>query len=117
MSSADKVALVDTVNGANLCTLAAGGAKIVVYRCEIVHNGYSTGGTVFLTLAAGDTAVNTHLAHVSTLLVVGAFYDDTGGVLYHLYNTVRAGASAKATADTLDRVDLGNAALVDLYRA
>ena len=61
MSTADKVALVDTVNGANLCTLAAGGAKIVVYHGEVVNHGDSTGGTVLLTLAAGNTTVCTYL--------------------------------------------------------
>ena len=92
MSSADKVTLVDTMNGANLCTLTASGTKIVVYGCEIVNHGDSTVRTALLALAASDTTVGTYLAHLSALLVVGALYYDTGGVLYHLDDAVGTGA-------------------------
>ena len=78
----------DTMNGANLGTFAACGTKIVVYYGEVINHGDSTGGTVLLALTASDTTVSTYLAHVSTLLVVGAFYDDTGGILYHLDETI-----------------------------
>ena len=92
MSSADKVPLVDTMNGANLCTLTASGTKIVVYGCEIVNHGDSTVGTALLALAASDTTVGTYLAHLGALLVVGALYYGTGGVLYHLDDAVGTGA-------------------------
>ena len=115
MSSADKVALVDTMNRADLGTLATGGAKIVIYLCEVVHHRYSTGRTVLLTLAAGNASVKADLAHVSTLLVARALYDDTGGVLYHFYNAIRAGTGAETASNTLDRIDLGNTAIVNTY--
>ena len=113
MSSADKVTLVDTMNGANLCTLTASGTKIVVYGCEIVNHGDSTVRTALLALAASDTAVGTYLAHLGALLVVRALYYYTGGVLYHLDDAVRTCARAHSASDTLDRVDLGNTALVN----
>ena len=116
MSSADEIALVNTVSRANLGTLAASNAKLVIYRSEIINDLYSIRGTVLFTLATGNTSVKTHLAYLCALLVIGAQYYDTGGVLYHFYYTVRTGARAQAAADTFYRVDLGNTALVNAYR-
>ena len=113
MSSADKVAIVYTVSRGKLGTIAARGTKIIIDSCEIVNYRYSTGRTVLLTLAASDTSVKTYLAYVSALLVVRAFYDDTGGVSYHLYDSVRTGTSTHSASDTLDRINLGNTALVN----
>ena len=70
MSSANKVALVNTMNGADLCTLAAGGAKIVIYHSEVINHRDSTVGAALLALAAGDTAVKADLAHLGALLVI-----------------------------------------------
>ena len=70
MSSADEIALVDTVSRADLGTLATRDTNIVVDRCEVVNNLYRVRRTVLFTLAAGNTTVEAHLANGGTLLVI-----------------------------------------------
>ena len=57
MSTADKVALVNTLNGANLSAFAAIYAKLVVYYGKVVNNLDCAGGTGFFALHTADTAV------------------------------------------------------------
>lgn len=70
MSSADEVALVDTVRRANLCAGTASGAFVIVYRREIIHYVNCIVGAGLLTFTAGDTAVGTRLARYCALFVV-----------------------------------------------
>ena len=69
MRSADKVADMDTVNGANLRTLTASRAKLVVDNRKIVLNGNCTVGTGLLALHTADTAVRASRAGLCALLV------------------------------------------------
>ena len=101
MSAADEVALVDTVNGTNLCTSATAGTKIVVDSGEIVLDGDSTLGTGLLTLHTADTTVGAILTGESTLILVGALNDNAGGVVDEVDDTVGALTHADAAADTL----------------
>ena len=57
MSAADKVALVDTVNGADLGARAAACAERVVYLGKVILDGDSAVRTGFLTLHTADAAV------------------------------------------------------------
>ena len=57
MRAADKVALVDTVYGADLGTSAAARALRVVYRCKVIHYVDGIVRTGLLALFAGDTAI------------------------------------------------------------
>ena len=109
MSAADEVALVDTVNGTNLCTSATAGTKIVVDSGEIVLDGDSTLGTGLLTLHTADTTVGAILTGESTLILVGALNDNAGGVVDEVDDTVGALAYTDATADTLAGVNVSYA--------
>ena len=73
MRSADKATLVDTVNGASLHTLTAGGALLIVDNCKIVYNLDSAELTGALTFTATDTAVFTILSRSCALITIGAF--------------------------------------------
>ena len=81
VSSADEITLVDTVHGTYRDALAASCADGVVDGCEIVRDGDSAAGTGLLTLHTADTAVGAILAHGCALVVVGALYNDTAGVI------------------------------------
>ena len=106
MSAADEVALVDTVNGTNLCTSATAGTKIVVDSGEIVLDGDSTLGTGLLTLHTADTTIGAILTGESTLILVGALNNNAGGVIDEVDDTVGALAYADAAADTLSGINL-----------
>ena len=57
MCAADEVALVDTMDGADLGTLATACALRIIDRGEVVDNVDCIVGAVLFALAAGDTAV------------------------------------------------------------
>ena len=106
MSAADEVTLVDTVNGANSCALAATGTERVVDGREVVYNLDSAVRTGLLALHTADTAVGAHLSCHSTLIVVGALNDNSGGIVDKVYDTVRALSYTDTAADTFSGVDL-----------
>ena len=69
MCAAEEVALVDTMNGAGLGTLATAGALVVVDNGEVINTLYCAVGTGLLALAAGDTAVKAYFANLCALVV------------------------------------------------
>ena len=109
MCATDEVALVDTVNGAGLGTLAAAGALIVINNRKIIDHLDSAVGAGLLALTASDTAVLTALAHCGTLIVIGALYNNALGILDKMDNAVGALSCAHTATDTLGGIDLGNA--------
>ena len=68
--SANEVALVDTVNGADLNARAAACAERVVDGCEVILYGNSTVRTGLLTLHTADTAVGADFARYCALVVI-----------------------------------------------
>ena len=111
MCAADEVALVDTMNGANLGAFAAAGALVIINNGEVVNNLDRAVGTGLLTLAAGNTAVSTALANCCALIVIRALYNDALGILDKMNNVVGTLACAHTAADTLGGVDFSNAIL------
>lgn len=111
MCAADEVALVDTMNGANLGAFAAAGALVIIDNGEVVNNLDRAVWTGLLTLAAGNTAVSTALANCRALIVIRALYDYANGILNKMDNAVRTLACTHTATDTLGGVDLGNAVL------
>ena len=104
--SADEVALVDTVYGADGYALAAACAQRVVDGCEIILDGDGTVGTGLLALHTADTAVSAVLTCKRALIVIGALYYNTGGVVNDLYDAVRTDARAHSATDTLGRINV-----------
>ena len=69
MSSADKVAEVNTLHRAYVVTGSAAGTLVVIYSSKIVLNLNCALGAALFTLSAGDTAVKTNLSYLSALVV------------------------------------------------
>ena len=111
MCAAEEVVLVDTVNGADFCTLATACALVVIDNGEVVNNLYCAVGTGLLALAAGNTAVLAALANCRALIVIRALYDYANGILNKMDNAVRTLACTHTATDTLGGVDIGNAVL------
>ena len=111
MCAADEVALVDTMNGANLGAFAAAGALVIIDNGEVVNNLDRAVWTGLLTLAACDTAVLAALANCRALIVIRALYDYANGILNKMDNAIRTLACTHTATDTLGGVDLGNAVL------
>ena len=111
MCAADEVALVDTMNGANLGTLAAAGTLVVVDNGKVVNNLDSIVRAGLLALAAGDTAVLAALANCRALIVIRALYNDANGILNEMNNMMRTLTGAHTAADALGGIDLGNAVI------
>ena len=105
--SADEVALVDTVYGADGYALAASCAQRVVDGCEIILDGDGTVGTGLLALHTADTAVGARLTRYGTLVVVRALYHNSGRVVDKMNDRVGAFAYADAAAYTLAWVNSG----------
>ena len=109
VSSANEVAFVDTVDGANLYARAATGAEGVIDGSKVVLNGDSTLRTGLLTLHTTDTTVGAVLTCESTLILVGALHNHAGGVVDKVDDTVGTLAYADAAADTLAGVNVSYA--------
>ena len=77
MRAADKVAKMDTMHGAYLCTRTAAGTKLVIDGCKIILYGNSTVGAGLLALHTSDTAVRASCTGPCALIVVRAFYNDS----------------------------------------
>ena len=106
VSSANEVAFVDAVDGANLYARAATGAEGVIDGSKVVLNGDSTLRTGLLTLHTTDTTVGAVLTGESALILVGALHNHAGGVVDKVDDTVGALAYADAAADTLSGINL-----------
>ena len=111
MRSADKVALVNTLNGANTRAGTASGTLGIIDGGEIVLDRDSSLGTCLLALSAADTAVGAYLSGKGTLIVVGALHHNSGGIVYKMDNAVGALSGTNSAADALSGIDLGNAVL------
>ena len=111
MCAADEVALVDTMNGANLGAFAAAGTLVVVDNGKVVNDLDSTVGAGLLALAAGDTAVLAALADCRALIVIRALYNDALGILDKMNDAIGALACAHTASDTFGGIDLGNAVI------
>ena len=111
MCAADEVALVDTMNGAGLGTLATAGALVIVDNRKIADNLDRIVRADLLALAATDTTVLTDLTHCRALIVAGALYDYANGILNKMDDAVRTLACTHTATDTLGGIDLGNAIL------
>ena len=109
MCAAEEVVLVDTVNGADFCTLATACALVVIDNGEVVNNLYCAVGTGLLALAAGDTAVLTALANCRALIVIRALDNHADSVVYKMDNVMGALACTHTATDTLGGIDLGYA--------
>ena len=108
VSSADEAALVNTPDGADLGTLAAARAKGIINSCQIVFNLDSAVSAGLFAFHASDTAVGAALSCDCALVVIGAFDNYTGSVVYKLDNALRTGADTDTAADTLAWVDASN---------
>ena len=113
MGAADEVALMYAVNRAYFPAFTARNAFVIIYASEVVDHLNCFGGANFLTLSAGYTAALTELVNRRTLVVIVTLNHYASNILHDMNYTVRAGSGAKAAADTLLRVYLGNTALGD----
>ena len=75
MYSADKIAFVNAMHGADPCTLAAAGAKRIVNDREVVFNLDRSVRAYLLALHTSNTAVGTALPCNGALFMVGALHD------------------------------------------
>ena len=75
MGAADEIAEMYTLNRTYVVTISAAGTLTVIDGRKIVYYLYCSLGTGLLALAAGYTAVQTNLAHLSALVVTRAFND------------------------------------------
>lgn len=105
MRTADEVALVYAMNGANRHTLAAARTLRVIDSSEVVDNVDRIVGTVLLTLTAGNTAVGARLARFCALCVARALYDDARGISDKVDDRVRTGSRTDTASDAFSRVD------------
>ena len=106
MCAADKVSFVDTMYGTNLFALSAACTQRIVDGCKVVFNLDSAVRTGLLALHTADTAVSAVLTCKRALIVIGALYYNTGGVVNDLYDAVRTDARAPSATDTLGRVNV-----------
>ena len=114
MSAADKVALVNTVNGANADTSAAICADRIIYNGKVVLYLYSTDRAGFFAFHTSDTAVCAYLAGNCALIVIGAFNHYASGIFDKRDNALWALAYADSAADAFSGVYNGNA-VFNLY--
>ena len=80
-------------------------------RGKVVLHGDGTGGAILLALHTADASALADLAHVGTLVFIGAFNDDARRVLHKADDAVGAGLNAEAATNALGVRDLCNAAL------
>ncbi len=108
MRAADEVAGVNTMHGAHLVTGLATRAFSVIYGRKIIYYCYCALGAFLGAETAGYTAAFANTLYANTLIVIVTFYDYALGIVYKMYDTVRAGLNAKAAADTASGIYLGD---------
>ena len=111
MRAALEIALVYAMNGASITASAAADAFFVINSSEIVHHADSVGRADLFALTAGNTAVFTELSYLCALFPAVTLNNNTGGIVYKMYDSVRTGSGADAAADALSRVYFRNATL------
>ena len=111
MCSANKVAFVDAMHGANLYTFAAACAERIVDDCQIVRDLNSTVRASLLTLHAANASIETIFTGLCTLIVVRTLNHYAGCIVDQTNDGVGTRACADATTDALARVNVCNAAL------
>lgn len=109
--AADETALVNTMNRANLNALCTTCAKRIINGREVVNHSNSTVGTGLLALHTTDTAVGASLSCNGALIVVRAFYHNSGGIVDEVDDAVGTFANTDATTDTLAGVYVSDAIL------
>ena len=82
--AADKIILVNAVNGADLNAGAAAGAKRVINGCQIVFYRNGTVGASLLALHTAYTTVGAVFACECAFVVIGTFYSYTYGISYKM---------------------------------
>ena len=109
MRSAYEVAFVNAVNGTYGCAYSAVRAERIVDGCKIVNNLDSTRGTALFALHTADTAVFAIFTGVCTLVVIRAFNNNSGSIVYQLNNAVGAFSCAHSATDALLGIDMSYA--------
>ena len=97
---------VNTAYGADLVTLSAADALIVINACAEVLNLYRICRTSLLTLHTADTAVSTVLTGLRALLAVGTFNDHARNVINQMNKGIGAVTSADAATNAKGGLDL-----------
>ena len=98
----------NTPDWADLGALATARAKGIINSCQIVFNLDSTVSAGLFAFHATDATVSAALSCDCALVVIGAFDNYAGSVIYKLDNALRTGADTDTAADTLAWVDVSN---------
>ena len=114
MSAADKVTLVNTVNGADAGASAAVRADRIIYNGKVVLYLYSADRAGFFAFHTSDTAVCACLAGNGALIVIRAFNHNASCVFYKRDNALWTFANADSAANAFFGVYNGNA-VFNLY--
>ena len=109
MGAADEVALMYAFYRACMSTFSTSGAFRVVYFCQIVYYVDGVVRTYLFTRATGYTSVGACLAYFSTLVVIRAFNNNSGSIVYELDNAVGAFSCAHSATDALLGIDMSYA--------
>ena len=88
MSSADEVALVNTLDRADLTALSAVNTFFVIDRCKVILYNYSSRGAGLFAFAAGNTAVFAVKPYPCAFIMVVAGNNDTSRVTNKMDYTV-----------------------------
>lgn len=97
MRSADKVTLVNAMNGTNSRASTAAGAFRIINGSEIVNHVDCIVGTGFFALFTADTAVGAIFSYVCARVVIGAFDNYARGIVYKVNDAVGADARRRIT--------------------
>ena len=104
--SADEASFVNALYGADLGAFATARAKGIINCCKVVFNLDSAVSAGLFAFHATDATVGAALSRNSALVVIGAFHNDSRGVVDNLDNALGTSACTDAASDTLSRVDL-----------
>ena len=113
MCAADKITGVNALYGAGVTAGAASRAFFVIDGGKVIFNLNCTVRAGLFALTARNAYVKADLAHLSALIVARAFNNNARGVVDKMDDAVGTGLCAKAAADALSRIDLGNEFVCD----
>ena len=111
MSTANEVSFVDTVHRTNLDTLRTTGTERIINRSKIVNHLDSSARTSLFAFHTAYASVGAGLTCLSTLIVIGALYDNARGIVYKMDDGVGTLTHAYTASDTLTGVDTRYAVL------
>jgi len=106
MSSASEVFKMNTLNGTYVMTSTAAGTLIIIDNRKIILDLDSSHRTGLLALHTTDTTIVASLTGHGTLIVAGALNYNASALSKHMNNAIGTGLCTKATADTLNGIDL-----------